>query len=93
MIGGTVTVGAINDWDYNSLMNNYFNKWFDTKSNYDFEGQGIDIKDTFVTTESELGDDRKLKSCEITANFTEPISVEGLKEIRFNQNRIILNEN
>lgn len=54
MIGGTVTVGAINDWDYNSLMNNYFNKWFDTKSNYDFEGQGIDIKDTFVTDDYQL---------------------------------------
>ncbi len=54
MIGGTLTVGAINDWNYNSLMNNYFNKWFGAKSDYDFEGQGIDIKDTFVTDDYQL---------------------------------------
>ena len=54
MIGGTLTVGAFNGWNYNTLMNRYFSEWFDTKSDYDFAGQGIDINDTFVTDDYQL---------------------------------------
>ncbi len=54
MIGGTVTVGARNDWNYSGLMNRYFSEWFGREYDYSFDGQGIDINDTFVTENYEL---------------------------------------
>ena len=54
MIGGTITVGALNDWNYSSLMNRYFNEWFRTESDYSFEGQGMDINDTFGTEDYQI---------------------------------------
>lgn len=54
MIGGTITVGALNDWNYSSLMNRYFKEWFRTESDYSFEGQGMDINDTFGTEDYQI---------------------------------------
>ena len=31
MIGGTITVGALNDWNYSSLMNRYFKRVYQKK--------------------------------------------------------------
>lgn len=43
---GTVTVGAVNNWDYSVVFNKYFSEKSGTQSGFDFTGMGLDIGDT-----------------------------------------------
>ena len=45
MIGGTVTVGALNGWDYSGLFNRWFRSQDSTYEDFDFTGMGTDIND------------------------------------------------
>ena len=45
MIGGTVTVGALNGWDYSSLFNRWFRSQDSTYEDFDFTGMGTDINE------------------------------------------------
>ncbi|MBP0970914.1 MAG: DUF4179 domain-containing protein [Oscillospiraceae bacterium] len=43
MIGGTVTVGAVNNWDYSAVFSKYFAEKSGEQVSYDFTGMGLDI--------------------------------------------------
>lgn len=45
MIGGTVTVGALNGWDYSGLFNRWFLSQDSAYEDFDFTGMGTDIND------------------------------------------------
>ena len=43
MIGGTMTVGAVNHWDYSAVFSKYFAEKSGEQVSYDFTGMGLDI--------------------------------------------------
>ena len=48
MIGGTVTAGALNSWNYSGLINRYFriqNSVSESYEDFDFAGMGLDFND------------------------------------------------
>ncbi len=46
MIGGTVTVGAVNNWDYSAVFSRYFAEKSGAPVSFDFTGMGLDIGET-----------------------------------------------
>ena len=44
IICGTVTVGALNQWNYSSVINRYFQKQNSSQETFDVTGMGIDVK-------------------------------------------------
>ena len=59
---GTVTAGAVSDWDYAALFRKYFSEKTGTEIDYDFSGMGIDIGESYrgegytLTVEAVLAD-------------------------------------
>ena len=47
LVCGTVTVGAVNNWDYIGLFNRYFRTQNADHKDFDFSGMGLDINETF----------------------------------------------
>lgn len=45
LVFGTVTVGAVNNWDYKGIFTKYFSSKSEEEIEYDFTGMGIDLGD------------------------------------------------
>ncbi len=46
LVFGTVTVGAVNNWDYSAAFSKYFSEKSGTQTAFDFSGMGLDIGET-----------------------------------------------
>lgn len=66
LVFGTVTVGAVNNWDYSAVFNRYFSEKSGTETAFDFSGMGLDIGDTvegdgfLLTVQSAVADTNNL---------------------------------
>lgn len=54
LVCSTLTVGAINNWDYAAVFRKYFSEKSDKEISYDFSDMGIDINETYKQNGYEL---------------------------------------
>ena len=92
LLCGTVTAGAVSDWDYVALFRKYFSEKAGTEIDYDFSGMGIDIGESYqgegytLTVEAVLADQTAVytlynialdESVQAQLTDSEKVSIQG----------------